>query len=106
MTIKEAIEILKSRRMCAAYVDSEYVDSVDIEAIDMAISALEKQEGKKPIEAKNVYPPEQFECPVCGCCVGRHKTLRRVNDLFGEVLTDCVVDFDFCPDCGQKILWE
>lgn len=28
MTNAEAIEILKSRRMCAAYVDSKYVDSV------------------------------------------------------------------------------
>lgn len=78
----------------------------DVKAIYMAISALEKQEGKKPKEARNIYPPEQFECPVCGCCVGRHKTLRRVNDLFGEVLTDCVVEFDFSPDCGQRIDWS
>lgn len=106
MTNAEAIEILKSRRMCAAYVDSEYVDSVDIEAVDVAIAALEKHDGKKPIEAKNVYPPEQFECPVCGCCVGRHKTLRKVNDLLGEVLTDCKVEFNFCPDCGQRIDWS
>ena len=72
----------------------------------MAIAALEKHDGKKPIEAKNVYPPEQFECPVCGCCVGRHKTLRKVNDLLGEVLTDCKVEFNFCPDCGQRIDWS
>lgn len=49
MTNAEAVEILKSRRMCASYVDSEYVDSIDIEAIDMAIAALEKQEQKKPM---------------------------------------------------------
>ena len=49
MTSVEAIEILKARRMCAAYVDSEYVDSVDIEAIDIAISALEKQAQEKPL---------------------------------------------------------
>ena len=49
MTNAEAAEILKSRRMCAAYVDSEYVDSIDIEAIDMAISALKKQEQKIPL---------------------------------------------------------
>lgn len=95
----EAIEHLRWVRKFAAADEQK-------EAFDMAISALEKQEGKKPIEAKNVYPPEQFECPVCGCCVGRHKTLCRVNDLLGEVLTDCVVEFDFCPDCGHKILWE
>lgn len=49
MTSVEAIEILKERRMCAAYVDSEYVDIVDIEAIDIAISALEKQAQEKPL---------------------------------------------------------
>lgn len=46
----EAIEILRSRRMCAAYVDSEYVDSIDIAAIDMAISALEKQEKQEKLK--------------------------------------------------------
>ena len=100
MTNAEAIEIL-SRPF-----DMKNVPQDILEAHRMAISALEKQEGKKPIEAKNVYPPEQFECPVCECCVGRHKTLRRVNDLLGEVLTDCAVEFDFCPDCGQRIDWS
>ena len=100
MTESEAIETLIGIRLVSGYSKNRE------EALDMAIAALEKQEGKKPIEAKNVYPPEQFECPVCGCCVGRHKTLRKVNDLLGEVLTDCKVEFNFCPDCGQKILWE
>lgn len=100
MKTAEAIEILKKKIVpCVKHSAWE-------EAVHMAIAALEKQEGKKPIEAKNVYPPEQFECPICGCCVGRHKTLRKVNDLFGEVLTDCVVEFDFCPDCGQRIDWS
>ena len=100
MENREAIEIL-SRPF-----DMKNVPQDILEAHKMAISALEKQDGKKPNEAKNVYPSEQFECPVCGCCVGRHKTLRKVNDLIGEVLTDCKVEFNFCPDCGQKILWE
>ena len=98
MTNTEAIEILKKLGRIGPY--ERY------EATCMAIAALEKHDGKKPIEAKNVYPPEQFECPVCGCCVGRHKTLRKVNDLLGEVLTDCKVEFNFCPDCGQRIDWS
>lgn len=82
MTNAEAIEILKSRRMCAAYVDSKYVDSVDIEVIDMAISALEKQEGKGPVavNAKSTW----VKCPVCGS-------------------TD--ID-EYCEKCGQRIDWS
>lgn len=100
MTNAEAIEIL--RHIGGSYGDVQKYHT----AAKMAISALEKRVGKKPKEVKNVYPPEQFECPACGCCVGRHKTLWKVNDLLGEVLTDCGVEFNFCPDCGQKILWE
>lgn len=78
MTNAEAIEILKTRRMCAAYVDSEYVDSVDIEAVDMAIAALEKQEGKKPIAVEtNIYDQEEIHH---GCTV---QVLR--NSVTGEV---------------------
>lgn len=109
MTIRDAIDLLHGRKlyMSMGFLsnEAEWVKSNN-EAIDMAIAALEQQEGKMPKEARNIYPPEQFECPVCGCCVGRHKTLRKVNDLLGEVLTDCKVEFNFCPDCGQKILWE
>lgn len=78
----EAIEILKSRSMCATYVDSEYVDSVDIEAIDMAIAALEKQDGKKPLPVST--RSTLVKCPVCGS-------------------TD--ID-EYCEKCGQKISWE
>ena len=67
--------------------------------------ALEKQIPKKPIEVKNIYPPEQFECPVCGSCVGRHKTLRKINELLGETLTDCKVEFKYCCECGQRMDW-
>lgn len=45
MTRVEAIERLETRRRCAVYVDSEYVDSVDIEAINIAIEALAKVEA-------------------------------------------------------------
>ena len=78
MTNAEAIEILKSRRMCAAYVDSEYVDSVDIEAVDVAIAALKKQEEKKPIIVEtNIYDQEEIH----------HNCTVQVltNSLTGEV---------------------
>lgn len=78
MTNAEAIEILKSRRKCAEYVDCLYVDSIDISAIDMAISALKKQEGEKPIAVEtNIYDQEEIHH---GCTV---QVLR--NSVTGEV---------------------
>ena len=90
MLINEAIEILKSRRMCAAYVDSEYVDSVAIEAVDTAISALEKQEGKKPIGTHYAH----MRCPACNHRIpsgGGSSSRRRDN---------------WCNYCGQRIDWS
>lgn len=96
MTNAEAIEILKSRRMCATYVDSEYVDSVDIEAVDMAISALEKQESGW----------------------NNHKVACLLAEVFGD---DCACNFngidewlpmkcDFagttCPNPAGVACWE
>ena len=90
MTNAEAIEILKSRRMCAAYVDSEYVDSVDIEAVDVAIAALKKQEEKKPKLHPKPLKNEVFwwNCPHCGA---HNHTNTRHN---------------FCHHCGGRIDWS
>lgn len=100
MTNEEAITGLK-------YLKSIHQNSqLTCEALNIAIKALEKQIPKKPIEAKNIYPPEQFECPVCGSCVGRHKTVKKINDAWGEILTDCKVEFAYCCECGQKQDWS
>lgn len=75
MTNAKAIEILREK------INEEF--STDTaEAFCMAISALEKQVGKKPIavNAKSTW----VKCPVCGG-------------------TD--ID-EYCKKCGQKILWE
>jgi rubrerythrin len=83
MTNAEAIEILKLRRGCAEYVDCMYVDSEDIDAIDMAIAALEKQEGKKPF-----WNGAFYECPNC-------------NTSFGDNDERPM----YCDICGQRIEW-
>ena len=56
------------------------------DALDMAISALEKQE-KKPAKAKFNKRYNQFVyfCPVCGEVTG---------------------NYDFCSDCGQAIDYD
>ena len=56
------------------------------EALDMAISALEKQQ-KKPAKAKfnKRYNKFVYFCPVCGEVTG---------------------NYDFCPECGQAIDYD
>lgn len=76
MTNAEAIEILRKKIVpCVKHSAWE-------EAVNMAISALKKQEGKKPVavSAKSTW----VKCPVCG---------------------STVID-EYCVKCGQKILWE
>lgn len=85
MTIRDAIELLQGRKlyMSMGFLsnEAEWVKSNN-EAIDMAIAALEQQEGKKPIavNAKSTW----VKCPVCG---------------------STEID-EYCEKCGQKILWE
>lgn len=54
MENREAIEILRDMGGCCSS-DNEYI------ACDMAIAALEKQEGKKPIAVEtNIYDQEEI----------------------------------------------
>lgn len=102
MTNTEAIEILKSRRMCAAYVDSEYVDSVNIEAVDIAISALEKQIGKKPkhIDKNGVFDGNWMKvCPACGRVLMERITTEESSYPRHYNMTE------YCS-CGQRIDWR
>lgn len=52
------------------------------EHIDLAISALEKQIPKKP--------DKDDCCPIC--------------DTYCK--DDCGIEGDYCPNCGQALLWE
>lgn len=59
------------------------------------IEAREKQELKKPIYEGDGYDPEGniiFDEWLCPCCGTRY-----------EVDYD---EYDFCPNCGQKIDWS
>ena len=67
---------------CQFYHTQEQLD----EAVDLAISALEKQE-KKPAKAKfnKRYNRFVYFCPVCGEVTGH---------------------YDYCSDCGQAIDYD
>lgn len=60
-------------------------------AYGMAIQALEKQIPKKPIcEVDETFG---FDGWICPCCETRY-------DLYYDY------DYDYCPNCGQKIEWS
>lgn len=81
MTEREAIANIERARKWLGR-ESDFSD----EALDMAISALEKQE-KKPAKAKfnKRYNKFVYFCPVCGEVTGH---------------------YDYCSDCGQAIDYD
>ncbi len=58
------------------------------DALVLAIEALEKQIPKKPIK---LIDWGNNRCPCCGT-------------LYGE--DGIMENYDYCPDCGQKIDWS
>ena len=65
------------------------------EAINLAISALEKQIPKKPIHHGETYKEyEHDKCPVCDYVFNVVK--RTVNEI---------EEPEYCRKCGQKLDW-
>ena len=79
MENREAIEYINWMR-------DKFITNKPLEACDLAISALEKQE-KKPAKAKfnKRYNKFVYFCPVCGEVTGH---------------------YDYCSDCGQAIDYD
>ena len=61
-----------------------------VEALNIAINALEKQIPKKPISISSVENSMYVKCPTC--------KLRTV------LYDGC--SMDYCKNCGQKLNWE
>lgn len=85
--VREAIEDFKK---LAELLQNK--ESAAVEHCNIAIEALEKQLPKKPTYEGDGYAPDgtfvydTWECPNCGECY--------------EVDYD---DYDYCPNCGQRI---
>ena len=84
MEKEKAIGILQAVK--AGTADAFIRKAVINDALDLAISALEKQE-KKPAKAKfnKRYNKFVYFCPVCGEVTGH---------------------YDYCSDCGQAIDYD
>lgn len=78
MTSKEAINFFKFR--CTWSTEEK-------EAVDLAISALEKQ---VPMIVTDIHVDEYY-CPNCGS--------ENAKDYCSNI-GDC-----YCPNCGQKLKW-
>ena len=70
-------------------------------ALDMAISALEKQIPKKPDMVADVYMKNLYNlyCPVCKTKLGNGNSRIGYTDIYNKkgAICDC---------CGQAIDWE
>lgn len=98
MTESEAIEKLKNMRLFMQIEDEnndcKFTED-DYKANEMAIQALEKQIAKKPTYEGDGYAPDGtliYDTWICCCCDKRY-----------EVDYD---DYDYCPNCGQKLDWS
>ena len=82
-------EVIKTLEVAKAEVEWNYPMDYAV-AIDEAIKAVDKQIPKKPV-SKYKYRDGENVCPSC-------ETENRCRIvMFWE---------KFCPDCGQRILWE
>ena len=90
MRPREAIELLKNMKWSITTKFNTVNNST--KALDMAISALEKQVPKKPS-----CPIDTWVCPDCGRDV-EYQAKMGDNILFHG-------QYDFCPNCGRPIDW-
>lgn len=82
MTREEAVEYLFNKISFCKSIDEGYADAVNVEALEMALSALKKDIPIKPVKEKNEYT---YRCRKCS------------SDVVG-----CGY---YCWKCGQKIDW-
>lgn len=84
MKEQEAIKQLKIQRTFANGSNAK------VEAIDLAISSLEKQIAKKPkkIKTEGYRYTDTYRCTTCG------------GDFSGTGIAD------YCYHCGQKLDWS
>lgn len=91
MTYQEAIkqlgDLIENSKSFSEENDDIWAN--DVEALEMAIEALEKQIPKKPVGKYTSY-----KCPVCG---------RRVRS--GKGSSSRGIDH-YCQKCGQAIDWS
>lgn len=104
MTNVEAIEILKDYRESQTCFNEIIGESVDefCDALGLAISALEKQVGKKPkrIDKNDIFDGNWIKvCPTCGKTLMERITTEEISyPRHYNMTSHCW--------CGQRIDWS
>lgn len=90
MTYQEAIKQLRDLIENSKSFSEENDDiwANDVEALEMAIEALEKQTPKEPINKEGDSGGSCGYCPNC------------------NYLVDNYHDYNVCQECGQAISWK
>ena len=94
MTNREAIEWIKDMLEQNWYIYN--CERYHIEALSLAIEALEKQMPKKPKEYEDKY----YACPNCG-----NVTMMKW-ERYPDRLMDKSNGLPYCLGCGQCLDWE
>lgn len=102
MTEIEAIDQLKIQRTFTNGSNAK------VEAIDMAVKALEKQIAKKVITPPcNICNKELCDCECKHFAVTYRDDYRCPTcDSNGVYMQEYELRFDCCPNCGQKLDWN
>ncbi len=88
ITEKTAISILNSARPRKGSYERLHV------AFNIAVKALNKQIAKKPYLEADGYAAGQlvYDTWICPCCEKKYEVDYE--------------EYDYCPNCGQKIDWS
>ena len=101
MEVKEAIKCIDDVLSSDYHYDETLgyqLTSDDIEWLEMAKEALEKQIPKKPEKLTYKLLINEgwiYECPTCGCACGENKYHSDVTK--GDI---------YCTQCGQMLDWK
>ena len=94
MINEEAQRIIDGYIVGANYTNEDYVDCVNVEALQVASVALEKQVPQKPIYEGD----DEQDHVLCPCC---KEIVGVVDDYYGENGLNI-----FCFHCGQALDWS
>lgn len=98
MTINEAIQKLNGINLVRKWMMYE---ANEVEALDMAIEALQKQMPRKLVVKDQIIRHEYYDevetehykqayCPIC------KRSLGKIDFVIGQ---------EYCQYCGQKLIW-
>ena len=101
MTKEEAIAILKYNSNVIHKTINGETDPNEVEALDMAIKALEQEPRKGHwLAVRTKDDTHEMTCSCCGYVVAELINRRITEETALEYLKDRIDENKFCPNCG------